>query len=140
MIDKNSLIDVINKAIAGTDMFLVDVEIAKNNAITVEVDSMTSVSIDECVKITRAVEAEFDRDVEDYELEVGSAGLTSPFKVKAQYEKNLGNEVEVLTAGGIKTKGVLSNVGDNDFTIKVSKKVKPEGSKRPVLEIGRAHV
>lgn len=118
----------------GDDLFLVDVAISADNHIVVEIDSYEgSVSIDDCVAITRAVEQAFDRDKEDYELEVGSAGLTSPFKVKAQYEKNIGNDVEVLTAQGVKLKGVLSEVGDDTFTIKVAKKVKPEGAKRPVI-------
>ena len=122
------------EACLGDDLFLVDVAISADNHIVVEIDSYEgSVSIDNCVAITRAVEQAFDRDKEDYELEVGSAGLTSPFKVKAQYEKNIGNDVEVLTAQGVKLKGVLSEVGDDTFTIKVAKKVKPEGAKRPVI-------
>ena len=113
---------------------LVDVAISADNHIVVEIDSYEgSVSIDNCVAITRAVEQAFDRDKEDYELEVGSAGLTSPLKVKAQYVKNIGNDVEVLTTQGAKLKGVLSEVGDDTFTIKVAKKVKPEGAKRPVV-------
>ena len=133
MIDRQALADVVT-AHLGDNLFLVDIEVSGDNRIVVEVDSREgSVKIDDCVAINRAVEASFDRDVEDYELEVGSAGLTSPFKVKAQYEKNLGNEVEVLTNDGRKLKGVLSAVDDDTFTIKVTKKVKPEGAKRPVM-------
>lgn len=134
MIDKNDIIAAVERAIKGTSLFLVDVAVSKDNVVTVEIDAITgSVSIDDCVAITKAVEADVDRDKEDYELEVGSAGLISPFKVKAQYEKNIGNEVEVLTTDGKKHKGVLSAVGDDDFTIMESKKVKPEGAKRPVV-------
>ena len=122
------------EACLGDDLFLVDVAISADNHIVVEIDSYEgSVSIDNCVAITRAVEQAFDRDKEDYELEVGSAGLTSPLKVKAQYVKNIGNDVEVLTTQGAKLKGMLSEVGDDTFTIKVAKKVKPEGAKRPVI-------
>ena len=74
----------------------------------------------------------FDRDKEVYCVEVGSAGLTSPFKVKGQYEKNIGNKVEVLTKDGRKLKGTLISVGDDDFTIAIAKKVKEPGKKRPV--------
>ena len=133
MIERQALVEVV-EACLGDDLFLVDVAISADNHIVVEIDSYEgSVSIDNCVAITRAVEQAFDRDKDDYELEVGSAGLTSPFKVKAQYEKNIGNDVEVLTAQGVKLKGVLSEVGDDTFTIKVAKKVKPEGAKRPVI-------
>ena len=133
MIERQALVEVV-EACLSDDLFLVDVAISAGNHIVVEIDSHEgSVSIDDCVAITRAVEQAFDRDKDDYELEVGSAGLTSPFKVKAQYEKNIGNDVEVLTAQGAKLKGVLSEVGDDTFTIKVAKKVKPEGAKRPVI-------
>ena len=80
-----------------TDLFLVDISVTPDNNITVEVDSATGVDIDACAAITRAVEAVFDRDAEDYALEVGSAGLTAPMKVRGQYDKNLGNDVEILT-------------------------------------------
>ena len=73
---------------AGTDLFVVDIRISPDNVITVEVDSPTAVDIDECAAITRKIEEKFDRDTEDYELEVGSAGITSDFKIRAQYTKN----------------------------------------------------
>ena len=127
MIDKKAIIDVVNEALACSDAFLVDVTVSGDNRIVVEIDSYSSVSIDDCVRLNGIIESHFDRDVEDYELEVGSAGLTSPLRVKAQYDKNVGNPVEVLTADGRKLKG------DTDFTIVVSRKVKPEGAKRPVM-------
>ena len=100
MIDKSALIETLTKGMADTDLFLVDVTIGKDNRIVVEIDSDTAVDIEECIRLTRLVENDFDRDVEDYELEIGSAGLTSPLKVVRQYVKNIGNEVEVLTADG----------------------------------------
>lgn len=134
MIDKKALTEFIEKKLEGADLFLVDVEVSPANEIRVEIDSDTGVDIDRCVELTRDIEQEFDRDTEDYELEVGSAGLTSPFKVKRQYEKNIGREVEVLSADGKKYKGLLRQVGPDSFTIVCEEKVKPEGSKRPVIE------
>lgn len=134
MIDKEALRTFLDKTLEDTGYFLTDLVVSPDNRIMVEIDNMTSVDIDECVRITRAIEQEFDRDKEDYELEVGSAGLTSPFKVKAQYEKNIGNDVECLSKDGHKYHGVLRSVGENSFTIAVEEKVKKEGSKRPVLE------
>lgn len=133
MIDKKAIIDVVNEALACSDAFLVDVTVSGDNRIVVEIDSYSSVSIDDCVRLNGIIESHFDRDTEDYELEVGSAGLTSPLRVKAQYDKNVGNPVEVLTADGRKLKGELKEAGDTDFTIVVSHKVKPEGAKRPVM-------
>lgn len=131
MIDKLLLAQTVERAISGTDIFLVDVTVDKNNSIVVEIDSPEGVDIDTCANITRAIEADFDREVEDYDLEVGSAGLTSPFKVKAQYVKNIGNPVEVLTKDGKKLKGTLLEVGDDSFVIGIKRKVKEEGQKRP---------
>ena len=133
MIDKQQLTQTVEQAIEGTSIFIVDIKVNPGNAIIVEIDSPESIDIDTCAKITRQIEAIFDRDVEDYELEVGSAGLTAPFKVKGQYLKNIGNEVEVLTSDGRKLQGVLTAVSDNDFTIEVAKKVKEPGAKRPTL-------
>ena len=60
-----------------------------------------------------------NRDEEDYELEVGSAGLGQPFKVPQQYINFIGKEVEVLDADGKKVKGILKAVEGNDFTVGV---------------------
>ena len=134
MIDKMLLEQVLTKGMEGTDLFIVDVTIGKDNNIVVEIDSDTSVDIDECVRLTRLVESHFDRDKEDYDLEIGSAGLTSPLKVERQYHKNIGNEVEVLTADGRKLKGVLKAVDSEGFVLTTAQKVKTEGQKRPVVE------
>ncbi|MBS7352950.1 MAG: ribosome assembly cofactor RimP, partial [Muribaculaceae bacterium] len=123
MIDKMLLEQVLTKGMEGTDLFIVDVTIGKDNNIVVEIDSDTSVDIDECVRLTRLVESHFDRDKEDYDLEIGSAGLTSPLKVERQYHKNIGNEVEVLTADGRKLKGVLKAVDSEGFVLTTEQKV-----------------
>lgn len=133
MIDKTALQSFIEEKLEGTDLYLVDLTISASNEIKVEIDSDTRVDIDRCVELTRAIEDAFDRDTEDYELEVGSSGLTSPFKVRRQYDKNLGNEVEVLGKDGRKYKGMLRSADDSGFTIVSEEKVKPEGAKRPVV-------
>jgi ribosome maturation factor RimP len=134
MIDKELLVKTVEDAINGTELFVVDIAVKPDNNIVVELDSVNGVDIDTCVDITRRIESVFDRDVEDYQLEVGSAGLTSPFKVKAQYVKNIGNDVEVLTRDGRKLSGRLVEAGDETFTVEVPTKVKHEGAKRPVIE------
>ncbi len=133
MIDKQLLRSTVEEAIAGTDIFIVDITVSPSNSIVVELDSTSGLDIDTCAAVTRKIEAVFDRDVEDYELEVGSAGLTAPFKVKGQYVKNIGNEIEILTRDGRKFHGKLVEVGDETFTVEVAKKVKEPGAKRPVL-------
>ena len=133
MIDKAELTDVIHQALDGSDMFLVDVTVTPDNVIDVEIDADRDITIDDCQRLNDIVLAKFDRDVEDYELTIGSCGLTTPFKVLRQYAKNVGNAVEVLTADGRKLKGTLANVGDDQFTVTIEVKEKVEGKKRPQL-------
>ncbi|MBD5234663.1 MAG: ribosome assembly cofactor RimP [Bacteroidales bacterium] len=139
MIDKELLKKTVAEALGDTDLFVVDITVSPANDIVVELDSPTSVDIDECAAITRRIEEVFDRDVEDYSLEVGSAGITADFKVRAQYTKNLGKDVELLTRDGRKLRGVLTEVAEGDpadtqvaFTVEVPVKVKEPGAKRPV--------
>jgi ribosome maturation factor RimP len=135
MIDKQLLSETVEQAIANTNLFLVEVIVAPDNKITVTVDSAEGVDIEQCVSLTRTIEERFDRDVEDYELEVGSAGVTAPFKVRQQYDMNIGNPVEVLTRDGRKIHATLTAVND-DFTaitVTAPEKVKEPGAKRPKI-------
>ena len=133
MIEKAVVTQLVEEHLQASNSYLVDVAIKPGNYIVVEIDSDDSVSIDDCVALSQYIEAHLDRDVEDYELEVGSAGITSPFKVLRQYQKNIGNEVEMLLKSGTKKVGVLIAVDISGATISVEKKVKPEGAKRPVM-------
>ena len=132
MIDKQTIYSIVEQGLQGRDCFLVDVNVAPGNVISVEIDNKEGVDIERCEKLHRFIEAHLDRDVEDYELEVGSAGITAPFKVVAQYRKNVGNEVETLTTDGRKLTGVLDRCDDEGFVLSVVKKVKPEGAKRKI--------
>ncbi|MCF0192588.1 MAG: ribosome assembly cofactor RimP, partial [Prevotella sp.] len=76
----------------------------------------------------------FDREQEDFELEVGSAGIGQPFKVVEQYHCHVGKDVEVLGADGKKYRGVLKEIDGENFTVTTTEKVKREGEKRPHME------
>lgn len=136
MIDKQEIIDAANAAIDGTELFLVDVSVSADNRVVVEIDSAEGVDIEQCVRLSQAIRAAVDPEKEDYELEVGSVGLTTPFKVIEQYVKNIGNQVDVVTRDGRKISGRLVeiNTADNRFTLEVTCKVKEEGKKRPVMK------
>lgn len=131
MIDKNVVTTLVNQWLEDKEYFLVDVEISTDNRIVVEIDHADGVWIEDCVELSRFIEENLNRDEEDFELEVGSAGLGQPFKVKQQYENHIGKEVEVLTAEGKKMKGLLKSVEGNDFVVTVQEKVLVEGKKRP---------
>lgn len=133
MIFKEQIVSAIESYIADTDYYLVDVKVSADNRISVEIDHFEGVSIDYCVELSKAIESKLDRDNEDFELEVSSAGLTEPFKVLKQYEKNIGNEVEVLTRDGKKLLGVLKSFDNERIILEQEKMIKPEGSKRKTL-------
>jgi ribosome maturation factor RimP len=132
MILKDSVCQIVEQYIADKNYYLVEVKITPDNRISVEIDSFEGVTIDFCAELNRHIESQLDREVEDYELEVSSAGLTEPFKVQKQYEKNLGNEVEVLTKTGKKISGILVDVGETKFILEIEKTEKPEGAKRKI--------
>lgn len=131
MIDIKKLKDIVNQKLSNSkSLFLVDIRISPANEIVVEIDSDKSVGIDDCVHLSNYIEEHFDRDIEDYELEVGSSGLTNPLKIPRQYQKYINKEIEVLKKDGIKISGLLIEAGNEDFVIRISKKIKPEGAKR----------
>ncbi len=133
MINKDTVRSIVEEWLDGKEYFLVDIEISPDDRIVVEIDHADGVWIEDCVELSRFIEAHLSRDEEDYELEVGSAGLGQPFKVAQQYHCFVGKDVEVLDADGKKYKGVLKAVEGNDFTVTVQEKQKVEGKKRPQL-------
>ncbi|MDR0866062.1 MAG: ribosome assembly cofactor RimP [Candidatus Symbiothrix sp.] len=130
--DSNVVRDLVEGYLKDSDKYLVEVTIQPGNKIIVEMDSDQSVSIDDCVALTKQIESQLDRDVEDYELEVGSAGISQPFKVLRQYRKYIGKEVETLLKDGKKYTGILKEADENKIILTVEKQIKPEGAKRKV--------
>ena len=123
---------IVEDFIQETEIFLVSVEVKPGNIIVVEIDSDNSVSIDDCIALNKFIESKLDRDIEDYELEVGSAGISQAFKILRQYRKNIGNEVEVLTKAGKKWQGILKDAGEEKMILTIKKQEKPEGAKRKI--------
>ena len=133
MVSKEIVNQIVDEFIAGTDYYLVDIIVAPDNRISFKIDAAEGVLLDFCADLNRFIESKIDRETEDYELQVSSAGLTSPFKILKQYEKNIGNEVEVLTKDGRKLTGILTKANEANFTIEVEKQIKLEGAKRKTI-------
>ena len=134
MIEASKVRELVGQWLAGKDYFLTDLTVTPDNCITVEIDHADGVWIEDCVQLSRYIEDHLSRDEEDYELEVGSAGLGQPFKVLRQWQNHVGKEVEVVTSDGKKLKGVLTAASEEQVTLAVPTKVTPEGRKRPVLQ------
>jgi ribosome maturation factor RimP len=119
MISIEKIKELLARKIEGTGIFLVDVIISQGNRITVYLDKTEGISLDECVGLNRYLNANLDRDIEDYELEVSSPGLGSPFKVKEQFEKNMGKDVEVQLNSGEKLTGKLLSFSGHEMELEV---------------------
>ena len=132
MIDKNIVRRLVDEWLEGKEYFLVDIQISPDSKVVVEIDHADGVWIEDCVELSKFIEENLSRDEEDYELEVGSAGLGQPFKVPQQYINFIGKEVEVLDHDGRKVSGILKSVDGNKFVVSVNEKVHVEGKKRPV--------
>lgn len=134
MINKQNISEIIQRKIAGTTLFLVEIKIDSGNNISVFLDDEDGrVTIERCIEISRYLEDNLDREIEDFSLEVSSSGIGQPFKKKKQYEKNVGKSIAVLLKNGLKIEGELRTVGEEGFEISYKVKEKLENEKRPKL-------
>ena len=133
MINKEIIQTLTEEWLQGNEYFLVDVNIAGDDRIVIEIDHADGVWIEDCAELSRFLQERLGEELGEYELEVGSAGLGQPFKVAQQYINHIGDTLEVLQADGKKVQGVLKAVDAPSFTITVQEKQKQEGKKRPVL-------
>ncbi|MEZ5070297.1 MAG: ribosome assembly cofactor RimP [Bacteroidales bacterium] len=125
MITENTVKELLAEHLKDGDIFLVDVLVKPGNQIRVHLDKPEGISIDECVEVSRYLNATLDRDVEDYSLEVSSPGLGSPLKVKQQYEKNVGRTLDVVLKDGDHFNGKLLSVDDAGFLLKAGDRERP---------------
>ena len=130
MITKEQITKVVTPKIDEEGLFLVEVNVSPSNQITVFIDGDKGVTIDQCISVSRFIEQSFDRDVEDYELDVSSAGLDLPLKVLRQYLKNIGRTLDVVLANGKKMTGKLVAASKEEVSLEVEQSVLLEGKKR----------
>ena len=130
MIDSKSVIEIAERHLADSDMFVVECKVSPMGDIELLIDSDTAVRLEDCATLNRAIEAELDREVEDYSLMVASAGIGSELKLLRQYHKILGSSVEVLLKDGIKLLAKLENADEQGIAISYEEKQLVEGKKR----------
>lgn len=136
MISKSKVLELIDERITelGNGLFVVELTISSNNVIQVELDKHEgNVSINDCMSVSRNVEHNLDREAEDFELQVSSAGLDKPFRVLAQYTKNIGRTVKVVLQNGNKIEGELKAANEKEIVVENSRTEKIEGKKKKEL-------
>jgi ribosome maturation factor RimP len=138
MLSKKKILALAKERMEELDnnLFLVELKISANNVIQVEVDRLDgNVAIKDCVSISRNIEHNLDREKQDFELHVSSAGLDKPFRVREQYIKNKGQQVKVTFKEGGKAKleGTLLDVNDDGIVLQETRKERLEGKKKKEL-------
>lgn len=133
MITKQKIEELVAEKIADTDQFVVDITVGSGNQISVEVDSLSGMSVKDYVSISRHIEGSFDREFEDFSLQVSSPGVGQSYKVPQQYQKNVGREVLVRTNEGKEVKGKMIDFRENEIYVEVKEKRKVEGKKSKQL-------
>ncbi len=129
MIEKIKILDMVKEALEGTDKYLINLKITPDNRIFVDIDGDNGITIDDCIELSRAIEHQLDRDEEDFELNVSSAGADSPLKLPRQYRRHEGKEVSVVTMEGETFEGVLQDSDNERFTIRT------RGNKKTPAEV-----
>lgn len=133
MIDRERVIELIEERL-DERMFLVDLSINERNVINVLIDSFDGLTINQCVSVSRNVEHNLDREEEDFELQVSSPGLNESFKVKQQFEKYTGRQVEIVsTTSDKKLEGVMLESNEEGIVLETSAREKVEGHKKKQL-------
>ncbi len=135
MIDKNKILQILNSGDLEIDFFIVEVEVSSGNRIRVYVDNANGITIGNCAKISRFIEhrlLETDEEL-NFELNVSSPGMDIPFKVKQQYDKSIGKEVEIIDQDNRKIKGTLLKANEESIDIEEKKSVKVPGRKKKEL-------
>ena len=117
MITKEQVTQLANESLENTDRFVVDITVSKSNVIFVYIDSDTSVTIDHCVELSRYIESHLDREIEDYELSVSSAGIDYPLLKNRQLNKYIEKELDILNNEGIKKTYKLLSFNDEKLDV-----------------------
>lgn len=124
MISREKVISLAKSKIDDLNYFLVDVKISNNNQITILFDNQEGVVVDDCLLLSRHIEANLDREIEDYQLTVCSPGIDKSFIVRQQYLKYIGRDVKIKMISGEKIKGKLISFDKNIVVEKQKKKKK----------------
>jgi ribosome maturation factor RimP len=139
MIDKETVKRLVEEML-DDKMFVVEISVNERNVINIFVDSFEGLTIDQCIAISRHVEHSFDREEEDFELQVSSPGLTENFRVTQQYIKYVGKPVEVKTRDEEKLEGIILEADNDKFVLETSALERLEGQKKKQLVVKQHHL
>jgi ribosome maturation factor RimP len=97
----------IEEDLSAKGFFIVDLQVKPSHKISVFVDTLKGITLEECTQVNRLIEQKMNRENENFELEVSSPGLNNPLKLPFQYEKNVGRSLRVIKTDGLTTEGKI---------------------------------
>jgi ribosome maturation factor RimP len=117
------------------DLFLIDLVISADNKIAVVLDGDHGITVEDCIKMSRAVEHNLDREEEDFSLEVMSAGVSEPLTLPRQFKKNVGRTLNVTTDKGETIEGKITQTTNEAVTLEwKSREPKPVGKGKVTVQ------
>lgn len=115
--NKKIIQDLLDEALSHNDsLFLIDMSFSSDNKIRIVIDGDSGVPLNECIRISRAIESNFEKEEVDFALEVTSPDIAEPIKVKRQYRKNLNRILRVKTADEV-LEGTLVDVNESQIVL-----------------------
>ena len=128
--------ELIDEALAlNESLFLVDLNISANNKIQIIVDGDSGVPLSECIRISRNVEHNLDREEEDFSLEVSTPDISHPLTLNRQYKKNINRLLKVKTTEGEELEGILTAVDADKIVLTwKTREPKPIGKGKITVE------
>lgn len=130
MIDEKHIASLVDDYLGEGSQFVVSIRVTPQNKIMVFIDGDHGVTIDDCVKLSRHIEQQLDRDTEDFELEVSSVGVGHPLQLPRQYRNNIGRRLAILDVHDRRVRGKLSGVESTGITIEKDKPSKAKKKKK----------
>lgn len=109
--------NIVNEHFRNSNKFLVNVKVTPSNKIEIFIDSDDKITLDDCIELSQHIESQLDRDKEDFELMVSSAGITSPILLTRQFKKYIGQKLDVVGKDGEKHTGILKDATEEGITI-----------------------
>ena len=116
--DKEKIKNLVKVAIEeNSELFLIDLQFLADNKIFVEIDGDNGVSLDECIRVSRGVEHNLDREEEDFSLEVKTPDIAQPIKVTRQYIKNINRVLTIRLKDNTRVEGMLKSVSEGGIEL-----------------------
>ena len=110
--------NLVDEALAlNESLYLIDLSISENNKVQVVVDGDTGVPLSECIRISRNINDNLDREEEDFSLEVTTPDIAQPIKVTRQYIKNINRVLTIRLKDNTRVEGMLKSVSEGGIEL-----------------------